>query len=311
MDNNWRNTLIICGLMFIAIIFIIFSPAPSVNETEDNLNEENLPYEDTSDINDQFDYTNYPHFSHMPISYYMEENCVGTEPERIKWGFNILSEQTNNILIFIESNNNSADIKITCYPNQKIEAEDDETIITLGLGGYSHIGNVITEGTLEFFSVRENSYPSSCMYFPSLEIHEILHVLGFDHNFEDPNSIMAPEIEEDYCQDEIDKDILFTLRKIYSPCRECIQEEERLMEEKRKITEGVQENKEICTQLSSKNPIITCKNITFDYKKESFFVYVEGNLTSSDCLKSVKVKKRTNTETIYEICYFSPPELKN
>ena len=81
--------------------------------------------------------------------------------------------------------------------------------------------NVISYG--EFLYTKDIWYKGVCQNkdYPSLEIHEILHLLGLDHEYYYQNgkpSIMNPYVSDNLldCPQEIRKEITSCLEYIYS-----------------------------------------------------------------------------------------------
>ena len=132
------------------------------------------------------------HFDHMPITYaFVKDNesqprpCQSYEQDRVRGAFRILQNSTNNIF---------------CYFRTDIW-------FFFGKGGYTYTGNVINQGTLQLFTNR------NCGTWPDVEIHELLHVLGFQHK-KDEWSIMNP-IQVRCDLGKIDDDIVANLTRIY------------------------------------------------------------------------------------------------
>lgn len=159
------------------------------------------------------------HFNHLPITYNFEivqtENgyykCPNTQKERVRKAFEMIKNETDDYLSFKEVE--KGDIQIFCY-GRKISNSDyfGYTIIE-GEGGYEAIGNEITSGILNFYdTLNPQNQRGNCL---DLEIHEILHILGFGH-IEDENSIMY-YLSTYPCKYKIDEEIIEDLKRIY-PC---------------------------------------------------------------------------------------------
>lgn len=158
-----------------------------------------------------------------PVTFGFSENCTGPEPDRMREAFQIISDITDNNLVFTEVAQNSK-IRVDCYEDKVVEAdlERDRTVITHGMARPFISGNEIISARIQIWGVSEDRYPKSCQWYPQLELHEIFHVLGFEHT-DDPRSIMHPFLgsclyREGYtAQDKIDEDIRIKLKEIYSP----------------------------------------------------------------------------------------------
>ena len=136
------------------------------------------------------------------ISYRIEDCTIGKEDD-MERAFEIISEETT--LSFYEVPNNE-EIFVTCDSKAKVEGG----LFIAGEGGPTIITktsnfNVIKEGKITL--IRE----SECAN-PNVGIHELLHVLGFDHS-PNPNNIMY---ELSRCNQEISQDMIDTINNLYS-----------------------------------------------------------------------------------------------
>ncbi len=142
-------------------------------------------------------------FPDKKISYRIDEECTLQKKDDIIRAFQALEEDT--ILDFYAVNQNE-EITIYCDSTTKIE----EGLFIAGEGGPTNITkagefNIITKGKILLF--RESKCPR-----PNIAIHELLHVLGFDH-VDDPNDIMY-EISK--CGQEISPITIDVINLIYS-----------------------------------------------------------------------------------------------
>jgi hypothetical protein len=117
--------------------------------------------------------------------------------------FDIIKNKT--ILDFYEVNSNE-EITVICESTAKIEGG----LFIAGEGGPTNITkagefNVITHGKI--LLLRDSSCPT-----PNVAIHELLHVLGFDHS-ENPNDIMYAVSK---CGQSIDLGVIETINTLYS-----------------------------------------------------------------------------------------------
>tara|TARA_Y100000310_G_C20588986_1_gene766952 strand:+ start:112 stop:1089 length:978 start_codon:yes stop_codon:yes gene_type:complete len=163
----------------------------------------------TSSVN-QF----YPNmkFNHIKITYRINEDCDNKKRINMGKAFNELSTKVP-ILTFFESNLDP-DIEISCTETNKINI--DKKHFVAGEGGAKEIiqterYNIITEGIILLYE-NKKARSKTCDY-PSVELHELLHVLGFDHS-EDRKSIMYPFIES--CDQILDLQIIEQLRNLYA-----------------------------------------------------------------------------------------------
>lgn len=146
-------------------------------------------------------------FSKNEVSYHIDESCLISQSLRIREAFNIIESYVEK-LSFLESiDEDSSDIYVSCS-NEEIEVGNN--LFAVGEGGPTKIikvgrFNLIEEGRIHLYKA------STCDY-PVIELHELLHVLGFDHS-ENPKSIMY-EIYK--CDQRITSDIVKTLNELYS-----------------------------------------------------------------------------------------------
>jgi len=141
-------------------------------------------------------------FPTSSISYRIED-CPLNKKEDMERSFEFISEKT--ILGFYSVQNNE-EIYVTCDSQSKIEGR----LFIAGEGGPTNITqtsnfNVIKQGAITL--IKESKCP-----IPNVGIHELLHVLGFDHS-PNPNNIMY---ELSRCNQEISQDMIDTINNLYS-----------------------------------------------------------------------------------------------
>jgi len=139
----------------------------------------------------------------LPRISYKIDNCPLQKKEDMLRAFAILDEKTN--ISFYEVNNDE-EIIVTCDSKNKIE----EGLFIAGEGGPTNITkagsfNVITKGKI--LLIKE----STCS-MPNIALHELLHVLGFDHS-ENRNDIMYAISN---CNQEINPSIIELINLLYS-----------------------------------------------------------------------------------------------
>ena len=151
------------------------------------------------------------HWGHMPLTYGFavpnesnsNVNCQEHQVNRVIKAFEIVTNETGGAVNFLEG---EGDVDIEIYCN-KAQAEGPGYMV-LGDGGYEAYGNVIFKGTLNFYTHR------NCGTWPDMEVHEVLHTLGFEH-IDDKKSIMY--YEQVRCDaGKIDDEIVDKLIGIYS-----------------------------------------------------------------------------------------------
>ncbi len=136
------------------------------------------------------------------ISYYIE-NCSLNKKNEMETAFSIISEKT--ILDFYPLEINP-EIIVTCQSTNKFDGD----LFIAGEGGPINITssgeyNIIYHGAILLIK------DSKCQT-PNIAIHELLHVLGFEHSSNSYN-IMYPLSK---CGQEIGEDIIGIINEIYS-----------------------------------------------------------------------------------------------
>jgi len=136
------------------------------------------------------------------ISYSISEECDVQKKSEMLWAFETLEEKT--ILNFYESE--EAEINVFCENKAKIE----NGMFIAGEGGPANVSlgskfNVIMNGHILLLK------KSDCER-PNIAIHELLHVLGFDHS-ENANNIMYPISK---CNQIVSEDIISEINKLYT-----------------------------------------------------------------------------------------------
>lgn len=139
-----------------------------------------------NNISDDYNLNSELHWGHMPLVYKFNESapCYGFRLERIKLAFDELERVTDGKVSFVEGDN--PDITITC--TQYVENSGYLEDKTIGQAYYINEtgSSVIQSAYIEFFPVQTYGW------YPRVEVHEILHTFGFEHNYDDPLSIMYP-----------------------------------------------------------------------------------------------------------------------
>lgn len=207
--------ILIIGLAF--LIFnnfnkdkIVFKNSKIIKiSSKDYKNDNDIIYSSTS--KDEFLNNSEKHWWHMPVTYVFfkgvnEKNftkCSDNQIERLKMAFEIIKNSTNGSVKFKEEKI-YGDIFIFCYNASKPK----EDHIVEGEAKIKIIKNVIAGGEIYFYSHL------NCGGWPDTEIHEILHLFGYEH-VKNNNSIMNPESK--ICDlNKIDKEIINDLNKVYS-----------------------------------------------------------------------------------------------
>lgn len=207
--------LFIIGFIFFLVFLIAAFSFISNSNQDDKYPDQKQNTEEIkkspSDNQDQYLHTNKLHFDHMPITYYFSDplltnkkdrkKCPNHQIQRLKKAFSEIETRTEALISFKEVEK-EGDIAVNCYG----VATSDQFHTLSGEGGYKSQENIIISGELNFYVHR------NCGNYPDLELHEILHVFGFNH-VDDKNSIMYPE--QIKCDGKVDDLITEELIKIY------------------------------------------------------------------------------------------------
>ena len=142
-------------------------------------------------------------FPDKVISYNIENACPLPKKDEMLKAFRFMEEKT--ILSFYQKDAN-AQIKIQCE-NVSVPRSG---LFVAGEGGPTNITstpkyNIINEG--QILLLRESRCPK-----PNVEIHELMHVLGFEHSI-NPNNIM---FNISKCSQEMGQDSIDLINTLYS-----------------------------------------------------------------------------------------------
>lgn len=143
-------------------------------------------------------------FNHKNISYSISQDCNEKRKNSMIEAFEIF--ETEMEIIKFSEDSISPDIIVKCSDEN---TQTGESLFIAGEGGPSRIINTsnfktIIEGTI--FLYRDEV----CNY-PIVELHELLHVFGFDH-VENPMSIMY---NISNCNQRITSDMVETIKNLY------------------------------------------------------------------------------------------------
>jgi len=192
--NGILITIII--ILFLSIYWFIPYDTTEFNTSSNS----NFSINDSENSTLQF----YPNmrFPQTNISYNIEK-CPLKKENDMEWAFDIIENET--ILNFYSANYGQK-ITITCKDTNRFEGD----LFIAGEGGPTSITiagdfNIIEEGKI--LLIRD-----SLCERPNVAIHELLHVLGFDHS-KNPKNIM---FDISKCDQTIGKDIIEFINYIYS-----------------------------------------------------------------------------------------------
>lgn len=151
-------------------------------------------------------------FNHNKISYMIYPDCNEKKTEGVKKAFGILSNKVS-LISFYETLENP-DVEIKCSEENKDFIKEDYFIA--GEGGAKEIiqsgkYNIINSGVI--FLYEDHHFGNLNCNYPSVELHELMHVFGFDHS-KDKKSLMFPYLES--CDQKLDQSIIDELKRLYS-----------------------------------------------------------------------------------------------
>ncbi|MCA9487632.1 MAG: matrixin family metalloprotease [Nanoarchaeota archaeon] len=197
---GWKNVLFVLitiGLVFSILAYLFFPFFPVDFNFDANSN-----FSTTSDTSMQF----YPNmrFSTDEVSFTIHDSCNLEKEGEMKEAFHIIENLTP--INFYELSD-LGDIDVFCEEKNKL---GDDGLFIAGEGGPVNVTtgsnfNVISKG--EIILIRN----SDCER-PNIALHELLHVLGFDHS-NNTNNIMYPVSK---CKQTIGDDIVNKLNELYS-----------------------------------------------------------------------------------------------
>ena len=193
--------LIILGFLGYKL-YSIYQTLP-INPKELIIENASNGYDTGNVIADQF--ASNMRFNHNSITYFIASDCDGIKRDKMLEAFSILEEETEIISFFEDGED--ADIIIAC---SDIEIQKDENLFIAGEGGPSkYINNTIYPLILKG---RIFLYRSGDCIAPLVEMHELLHVFGFDHS-EDKTDIMYPNSD---CSQALKQKYIQSLKELYS-----------------------------------------------------------------------------------------------
>jgi hypothetical protein len=145
-------------------------------------------------------------FNHNELSYFVVD-CEAEKILRLKKAFSIIENETGIIKFYETKNFEKADIHVAC---SETAFETEENVFIAGEGGPIKFLNLslyplILKGKIILYEKSECDYPIT-------ELHEVFHVLGFDH-INQSDKIMYPYVD---CKQRIDPEAIDILVGLYS-----------------------------------------------------------------------------------------------
>ncbi len=145
-------------------------------------------------------------FNHNTITFFINPNCDDEKEIRMMKAFSIITNMTE-IIFFKPASEKDADVVIGC---SKDSYETEKNVFVSGEGGPTEYFNLamyplILKGKVLLYE------KSSCDYSIT-ELHELLHVFGFDH-INKSEFILYPYID---CKQTINPEVIKMLKELYS-----------------------------------------------------------------------------------------------
>jgi len=201
--------LVLLVLILIFLLYILWQYFPSERiPTTANLPDVGFDTGNLSYTVSQF----YPNmkFNHNDLSYSIEDICNSDKRSRMIEAFRLLREEVP-VITFREVDED-ADINVIC--SKTAEGTTGKNFFVAGEGGAEEIiqtkkYNVITKGIVLLYENPHNAIQCS---WPNVELHELMHVFGFEHS-QDEESLMYPYLES--CTQKLDEDIINDLNELY------------------------------------------------------------------------------------------------
>ena len=156
-------------------------------------------------------------FNHNNISYLIQTDCPSDKKENMLKAFDLISQETGIINFSSVSENETLnpDVEVLCSPKEKADDQQESDFFVAGEGGAKEIiqtgrYNVITQGVILLYGNPQNAIHCN---WPNVEVHELMHVFGFNHS-QDKNSLMYPYLTS--CDQKLDDSIINELIRLYS-----------------------------------------------------------------------------------------------
>jgi hypothetical protein len=151
-------------------------------------------------------------FNHNDLTYSYVSRCSQDKIHKMSLAFDII-ENSTGIITFREVSGEDADILLSC---SKDRITEDGHIFITGEGGPSKFLNLslyplIIQGEIMLYEDLYRQRRAQCDE-PIVEIHELLHVFGYDH-IDNKSSVLYPYFS---CDQILDENIVNDLIGIYS-----------------------------------------------------------------------------------------------
>ncbi len=187
-------------IISLLILYWIFPFGKTVFKTDTN------PEFNLGNISTQMQFYKNMRFPTTNVSYRIENNCSLEKKNEMTDAFNYLQNLT--ILKFYNVDSGE-DVTVSC-DNEVIPSDSGKGFFVAGEGGPTKV----IPGD-NFYTILQGKIlllKSSKCERPNIEIHELLHVLGFDHS-KNPDNIMYPISD---CSQTIGNEIPSKINNLYS-----------------------------------------------------------------------------------------------
>ena len=187
-------------IISLLILYWIFPFGKTVFKTDTN------PEFNLGNISTQMQFYKNMRFPTTNVSYRIEDNCSLEKKNEMTDAFNYLQNLT--ILKFYNVDSGE-DVTVSC-DNEVIPSDSGKGFFVAGEGGPTKV----IPGD-NFYTILQGKIlllKSSKCERPNIEIHELLHVLGFDHS-KNPDNIMYPISD---CSQTIGNEIPSKINNLYS-----------------------------------------------------------------------------------------------
>jgi len=189
--------------LYLTLIDLYSEPIPFIQEKE---NSNNLTSDNITSFSSEFQFYPNMRFLDKEIKYNIDISCNEEKLKKIDEAMKKLETETS--LLDFQETTTTPEIYFSCNEN---EPEIEENYFIAGEGGPVKIINITSFYVIEEGKVILSYKKPSCNNY-NIELHELLHALGFQHSG-NKKSIMYYSIE---CNQVLTQDIIDELKKLYS-----------------------------------------------------------------------------------------------
>lgn len=199
-------------LIIVAGLYFLYNFYENIPEDPYSLNASitSIPEPESSNFGDVGQFYPNMKFNHNKLTYNIDLSCSSEKQKNVLEAFNLISDKVN--ISFYPSFEN-ADIEVDCSKSEKYK--EDSKFIVAGEGGAREIVetgrySIINSGVIYLYPNMENSIQCD---WPATELHELMHVFGFNHSL-DKKSLMYPYLES--CDQKLDNSIFYEMNRLYN-----------------------------------------------------------------------------------------------